>query len=413
LAGRRTVGDEMAVGDFILSKEEDRYKVDANDVIHMKLVRTAEDVRISEHIFTPEMSHQIFGDSESIFGYKGLEVKLYYHAGSLLTYLGMEYEEKVPDSLGIEADKVLPSISEYLAPGYCTNLDEFILKLPGESSFVPMGTKVHSYKRNDVEYEIYQADISVSRFREYHERLQTFILWYIDAASFIDIDDERWNFFLLFEKNKGPTGALQYNSCGYISVYHYYAYPANTRPRISQMIVLPPYQKCGHGAELLQTVYSYYQHKEDVIDITVEDPSENFVRLRDFVDCNRCLNLSAFTPDALVSGFSETMVTEARIKLKIPKTQARRVYEILRLKVTSKADAAAYRRYRLDVKRRLNIPFQKEARDLKRLQKALSQEEFNAAMVNQNSAERMRRLDEGYKLLESEYSKVLDRLATI
>ena len=56
---------------------------------------------------------------------------------------------------------------------------------------------------------------------------------------------------------------------------------------------------------------------------------------------------------------------------------------------------------------------QKEARDLKRLQKALSQEEFNAAMVNQNSAERMRRLDEGYKLLESEYSKVLDRLATI
>ena len=33
----------------------------------------------------------------------------------------------------------------------------------------------------------FQCDICTPRFREYHERLQTFILWYIDAASFIGI----------------------------------------------------------------------------------------------------------------------------------------------------------------------------------------------------------------------------------
>ena len=42
----------------------------------------------------------------------------------------------------------------------------------------------------------------------------------------------------------------------------------------------------------------------------------------------------------------------------------------------------------------------------------LSPEEFSAAMINQNPVERMKRLDEGFKLLEDDYRKVLDRLAT-
>ena len=35
-----------------------------------------------------------------------------------------------------------------------------------------------------------------------------------------------------FEKKRAPTGEIQYSICGYLSVYNYYAYPANTRPRI-------------------------------------------------------------------------------------------------------------------------------------------------------------------------------------
>lgn len=31
-----------------------------------------------------------------------------------------------------------------------------------------------------------------------------------------------------------------------------------------------------------------------MVDITVEDPSDNFVRLRDFVDTKNCLGLAAF-----------------------------------------------------------------------------------------------------------------------
>ena len=46
-------------------------------------------------------------------------------------------------------------------------------------------------------FEIYKNTIDASGFRSYHERLQTFLLWYVDAASFIDVDDDRWSFYLM------------------------------------------------------------------------------------------------------------------------------------------------------------------------------------------------------------------------
>lgn len=42
-----------------------------------------------------------------------------------------------------------------------------------------------------------QADITCPGFQEYHERLQTFLMWFIETASFIDADDDRWDFFLM------------------------------------------------------------------------------------------------------------------------------------------------------------------------------------------------------------------------
>ena len=52
------------------------------------------------------------------------------------------------------------------------------------------------------------------------------------------------------------------------------------------------------------------------------------------------------------------MANQARSKYKINKKQSRRVYEILRLKNTNTSDKAGYLNYRLDVKNRLNAPFQ-------------------------------------------------------
>ena len=99
--------------------------------------------------------------------------------------------------------------------------------------------------------------------------------------------------------------------------------------------------------------------------ILVEDPSDDFIRLRDFVDVQNSLKLlECFSStDKVRSGFNDGMVKEANEKLKLCKRQTRRVYEIVRLHWTKKAgplndDSVEYKAYRVDVKKRLNIPFQ-------------------------------------------------------
>ncbi len=52
---------------------------------------------------------------------------------------------------------------------------------------------------------------------------------------------------------------------------------------------------------------------------SAEDPSENYVKLRDFVLGKLCQGLSSFAVDKLHLGFSADMVKEAQEKLKINK----------------------------------------------------------------------------------------------
>lgn len=69
-----------------------------------------------------------------------------------------------------------------------------------------------------------------------------------------------------------------------------YPYPADfvsdlpVRARISQFVILPPYQHSGHGARLYSAVYKSLLDDKLVFEITVEDPSETFDDLRDLND---------------------------------------------------------------------------------------------------------------------------------
>lgn len=50
----------------------------------------------------------------------------------------------------------------------------------------------------------------------------------------------------------GPVLCLQF---GYTTVYNFYAFPDKTRLRLSQILVLPPYQRQGVGRQMLEAVY--------------------------------------------------------------------------------------------------------------------------------------------------------------
>jgi len=156
------------------------------------------------------------------------------------------------------------------------------------------------------------------------------------------------------------------------------------------------------------------------VDITVEDPSEEFVRLRDFVDAQNCLEQvkSMNCMEAVSKGFTDAMATEANQKLKLCKRQARRVYEILRLHFVRKAGGltdknSGYKDFRIDVKKRLNMPFQTEERKLAKLKKALKPEEFAAATLNlTNKEQRLESLQSQYKELEDHYLHTLERISS-
>ena len=109
-----------------------------------------------------------------------------------------------------------------------------------------------------------------------------------------------------------------YSIAGFATVYQYYAYPANIRPHVSQVLTLPPYQKKGQGSRLLNAIYKHYFKDKRVVDITFEGPSEDFVWLQDFVDTKNCLkSVENFRSlEAISNGFTDAMALEANNKLK-------------------------------------------------------------------------------------------------
>jgi len=397
------------------------FVVDGNEALKFKLLRSASDFDDETKAFGPEMCHQIYGDNENVFGYRGLRVELYMAAASLKAYLAHTYEDKVDPSNtdGVKADDVIEPIVKLLAPeSFTFSKEEFIkdLESEAETAFKPMGELLHSFTALEGRtFQVFKASEATPGLREYHEKLQAWIMFFIDAASYIDIDDDNWRFFLLFEKFNSSSGSSRYAIAGYMTVYEYYAYGREVnkkRPRIAQMLVLPPFQRAGLGSKLLDAVYNDYKGDSTVVDITVEDPSDNFVRLRDFVDTRNCLTLAAYSKEKVLAGFTEEMATAASSQLKICKKQARRVYEIIRLHYTSLSDNQQYKDYRIDVKRRLNIPYQKEQSQLAKLQKALKPEEFAAAMVSiTNREQRLEILGKQFTELEAHYKQVLEKVA--
>lgn len=354
----------MAAGIPAFKDHIDAFICNSNEAVNFKLVKDESDIEKRETIFHPDMSHQIFGEKEQIFGFSDLTINIFYTASQLNCYVGTKYSGKIDSTKygGVEVDDIFRKMQEVLPPGYCMNLDQFSNLLQKDCDFQPHGEKVYEYQHTVTGcsrcFELFNPSIMKdSGFKQYHERMQTFLLWFVDAATYIDDDDDKWEYYTIYEKHIGEMGKPIYYFVGYCTVYNFYAYPQHCRPRISQFLILPPYQRQGHATEVLEAICRRLISRPNVRDICVEDPSENFQRIRDFIDCRNCLKYSCFRPEKLLHGYSVSMEKECNEELKLNKRQSRRVYEILRLKYTNVLDESSFRPYRLEVKKRLNKPF--------------------------------------------------------
>ncbi|CDH48914.1 histone acetyltransferase type b catalyticsubunit [Lichtheimia corymbifera JMRC:FSU:9682] len=316
--------------------------------------------------FEPNFTYPIYGEQEVVFGYKDLSIQLSYTSGSLRLYPRVDYSAKYQSASGssssnsdqVHADDVFGMIKEYLPSDCIGNADEFTrVVLEDAKTFKPIGEKIHEYSREgdqgeDEHFEIYKASFSNPKFREYHQRMQLFVLLYIEGSSYIEDDDEKWEIYTIYRREHTGDSEM-YHFVGYATLYPFFYWPENTRMRISQFLVLPPFQKQGHGSELYKTLYQILMTRSEIKEITVEDPNEEFSDMRDKNDFRHLLNDKAF--DGLKAPVPKKTIKDLRKKYKLTERQIQRCIEMYLLSKVNKLNREDYKAFRLQVKQRLYL----------------------------------------------------------
>ena len=85
----------------------------------------------------------------------------------------------------------------------------------------------------------------------WHARFEPMTLFFIDGASALDSEDEKWALIVVTRESK--TDPSSWRVVSFATVYEFYRYPASTRARLSQIVVLPPFQRQGLGGKTLES----------------------------------------------------------------------------------------------------------------------------------------------------------------
>ncbi|CAI2348276.1 unnamed protein product [Caenorhabditis sp. 36 PRJEB53466] len=392
-----------------------KYVSDGLESIILTFVRELQEMSTATR-YAPEMVYQHFGDEETIFGYEDLEVTVHHTAQTLYTYINVNYSAKFKEEQGLKADDIVEKLvhQDVRANVLVSGKEEFQQKLIRQKEFEPYGELIHKFESKGKKFEVYKVTESSEDFDLFLERIQTLGMFYIECCSLTNNSEENWMHYFIYEmcdtgEGDGSTLPLV---AGYASLYRFYNYLDKTRPRIAQMLLLPQYRKTGIGAQFMESFLRDLRATPDVFDITVEAPGDQFTYLRDYVDCVNCMTLPEFSSENLKKGYTEDMRMAALRTLKISKAQARRVYEILRFRVTNKNDKEELRKQRVDVKKRLYIPMKRSERDWKRLNLALTPEELKQAACGAMDEEtKFSTLSQTYERLMEAYQTTIDRIA--
>ncbi|EJD53024.1 histone acetyltransferase type B catalytic subunit [Auricularia subglabra TFB-10046 SS5] len=424
------------------------WTTNANEALRLTLVRAKEDQNSldAEASFHPTFTYPIYGEQETIYGYSALSIDLRFASGSLVNYLHVTHAAKLQ---GDTVDDVEGKLYSHIPPDYYRNEADFLQRVEQDATaFRPLGTKIASYARraesakgktrsteavsedddDAVVYEAYHATWNTPGFREYHRRMQIFILLYVEGGSFINEDEDKWEFVVLFERRRRKDAARTpvYHFVGYSSLYPFFFWPDKVRLRLSQFVILPPYQKQAHGSKLYQAIYNYVLQQPNIAELTVEDPAEAFEDLRDKNDLQMLLSNEQFMAEGsgkvappqaapvvakevaskgkgkatkvkkgkragrgcLGPPADKQWVEQWRVKLKMADRQFNRLIEMLILRSLQPSDEKANRAYRLQVKERIY--------------------RFNFEVLLQlDKDERLEKLEETFQNVREDYQRIL------
>lgn len=246
-------------------------------------------------------------------------------------------------------------------------------------NWTPPGTLQETIDGPDGQYEIWKGSLEDPAIKQLNSRIQILVPMLIEGGSYIgqnpesdssdiDLSDaNRWTVFFLYrtQKSDDEPDKKSYVFVGYSTVYRffYFGRPPTPPPesgdkwelpdgsfdlsnlpcrtRLSQFIILPPFQGKGNGAKLYKSIFQHYHKHDQTHEFTVENPNEAFDDLRDVCDLTFLKTIPDFVelkldssvtipkkgpvPNLVVGG---DKLEEIRLNAKIAPRQFHRVLEM-------------------------------------------------------------------------------------
>ncbi|CAK9438395.1 uncharacterized protein LODBEIA_P26190 [Lodderomyces beijingensis] len=349
--------------------------------------------------FKPVFTYPIFGDAETIYGYKNLNIFLCFDHYTFKPFLNIKFSEKLddPELVDIRAtmEKYLPEDTVFKDEvAWVDSINE-----EKKANYKIPGTRVDSFQRAGIDYEIYKIDLGDTAGLELHKRLQILVLLYIEAGSFIDAKDELWDLYVLYEKPKvedEEEGEEEPSIVGFTTAYNYWKYPGfekfdkgeyEVRIKISQFIILPMYQGQGLGQSFYSHLYDYWLTQDHIKEIVVEDPNEGFDDMRDRADLKK-VAAQADDEKMVARDIDQEWVDKTRKELKLEKRQFSRLLELILLYKVKHGGDVSKPDVRKFIKRRL---YRKNKEGLEGLDEATRKDKLQTA----------------YQALEEDYYRIL------
>ncbi|XWS69980.1 hypothetical protein CRYUN_Cryun03dG0010000 [Craigia yunnanensis] len=282
--------------------------VEPNDCIKIYLVSRKEEVGTSDGFcISPVDLNSFFEDDGKIYGYQGLKITIWvssisFHAHADIIFQGTSDGGKGITDLKSALEKIFGEI-------LLENKDDFLQTFSTENNFISSvvsnGEKLQTQASNchishfNGNSEAASSDLEVIRLvvgnlaaGHLYSCLVPLVLLLVDGSNPIDVTDPSWELYLLTQKKIDQPENTQHLLLGFAALYRFYRYPDGSRLRLSQILILPPYQHKGYGSYLVE-VLSNVAISENVYDLTVEEPLDYFQHVRTSFDVKRLL---AFDP---------------------------------------------------------------------------------------------------------------------
>ncbi|CEF64841.1 Histone acetyltransferase type B catalytic subunit [Strongyloides ratti] len=398
------------------TQEENEWVSNAMDVIKIHMVEPSHSLEDTPG-YSPLFVHQFFND-EKVFGYKDLKIDIYFCASTMYFHPIISYSSTSKEIIKtMEPDDILKHLKSELPDWHMEIYKEtrtsFEEELRKQLDFKPYGEVVHKFTNDNQTFELWGPPQDINEnFNNYVNRIQLLALFDFETGDYTDNDDEKFVTYILYAVTKKPeSDDLFYSVAGYATIYRYYVYPENIRPRIAHFLLTAKYRGKGIGTKFYKSIINELSLNPKVVDITIEDPSDYLIYCRDYVDFLTLKDHPEFSEEKLKTGYNKEMEEIGHKKYKMNPKQVRRIYEILRLYYTDETNKDEMKAYRIDVKRRLEKPMKRTKKELDRLAfLAVKDRHYLSALEANNPEVKQPQLQKLFEKQIEEYKCVLDRL---